>query len=601
MKIHGLMMAASLVALAATGCTNKMAGQEPDLYVELPEPVDEVPTPTPIAADPMSIDTSTAWGAYLSDFLDSYFPVNPDFAIYQGRHEFDGQLPDWSPAGLKLAVDQRKQAIEAAEALDDADLSDNDKYERSYLIHVLQGELFWLTEADWPHKNPDYYTGALDPNVYIARPYADAETRMKAFIKYAKNVPAAAKQIEANLKLPLPETYLKYGQAGFGGFAEYYSGDAKAAFADVKDEALQAEFDAATAEAAAAMQHLADHIGSVPATKDGYALGAEKFSDMVRLTEAVDVPLAELKAIGEADLKRNQDALKEACTAYAPGLSLGDCMAKMGANKPEVGPVEEAREQLPELRAFIEANNIVTIPGTEQALVEESPPYNRQNSAYIDIPGPYEKGLPSVYYISPPDPAWDEETRNAYVPGKEDLLFTSVHEVWPGHFLNFLHSNRSESVLGKLFVGYAFAEGWAHYAEEMMYDAGLHDGDAETHVGQLSNALLRDCRYLSAIGLHAEGMTVEESYNLFRNECYQDPGNATQQAARGTYDPAYLNYTMGKLIIRKLREDWTAKHFPDDPRAGWQAFHDEFLSYGGPPIPLVRKEMMEEPEVKAVF
>jgi uncharacterized protein (DUF885 family) len=276
-------------------------------------------------------------------------------------------------------------------------------------------------------------------------------------------------------------------------------------------------------------------------------------------------------------------------------------MEKMGANKPEVGPVEEAREQLPELRAFIEAHDIVTIPGTEQAEVEESPPYNRQNSAYIDLPGPYDLGLPSVYYISPPDPTWDEATRNAYVPGKMDLLFTSVHEVWPGHFLNFLHSNRAESVFGKLWVGYAFAEGWAHYTEEMMYDAGLHDGDPETHVGQLSNALLRDCRYLSAIGLHAEGMTVEQSYDLFRNECYQDAGNATQQAARGTYDPAYLNYTMGKLMIRKLRDDWTAKHFPEDPRSGWKAFHDEFLSYGGPPIPLVRQQMMEEDAPKAVF
>jgi hypothetical protein len=602
MKIQGLMAAVSLAALAATGCTTEQAYQDPGLLVELPPAPAETPAPPPeVAADPMAIDTSTEWGAFLSDFLDSYFPINPNFAIYQGRHEFDGRLPDWSPSGLKLAADQRKQAIEAAEALDDAALSDTDTYERSYLIHVLQGELFWLEEADFPHRNPDFYVGALDPNVYIARPYADAETRMKAFITYAKNVPAAAAQIEANLKLPLPETYLKYGQAAFGGFADYYSGDAKAAFAEVTDEALQAEFDAAAAAATTAMQHLSDHIGSVPATQDGFALGAEKFSDMARLTEAVDVPLAELKAIGQADLKRNQDALTSACTVYAPGLSLGDCMKKMGANKPAVGPVEEAREQLPELRAFIVENDIVTIPGTEQALVEESPPYNRQNSAYIDIPGPYETGLPSVYYISPPDPSWDEATRAAYIPGKMDLLGTSVHEVWPGHFLNFLHSNRSESVLGKLFVGYAFAEGWAHYTEEMMYDAGLHDGDPETHVGQLSNALLRDCRYLSAIGLHAEGMTVEESYDLFRNECYQDAGNALQQAARGTYDPAYLNYTMGKLMIRKLRDDWTAKHFPDDPRSGWKAFHDEFLSYGGPPIPLVRQQMMEEAEAKAVF
>jgi hypothetical protein len=600
MKIRGLMMAASLVALTATGCTSVATDSEAGFIPVVAETPPPLPEAAPVA-DPMAIDASTEWGAFLSGFLDSYFPVNPDFAIYQGRHEFDGQLPDWSPSGLKLAADQRTQAIEAAKALDADALSDSDKYERTYLIHVLQGELFWLTEADWPHRNPDFYVGALDPNVYIARPYADAETRMKAFIKYAKAVPAAAAQIEANLELPLPETYLKYGQAGFSGFADYYSGDAKAAFAEVKDEALQAEFDAAAADAAVAMQHLSDHIGSVPATPDGFALGAEKFSDMVRLTEAVDIPLADLKAIGEADLKRNQAALAEACSAYAPDLSLGDCMIKMGANKPEVGPVEEAREQLPELRAFLVDNDIVSIPGTEQAQVEESPPYNRQNSAYIDIPGPYETGLPSVYYISPPDPAWDEETRNAYVPGKEDLLFTSVHEVWPGHFLNFLHSNRADSVLGKLFVGYAFAEGWAHYSEEMMYDAGLHDGDPETHIGQLSNALLRDCRYLSAIGLHAEGMTVEESYDLFRNECYQDAGNATQQAARGTYDPAYLNYTMGKLMIRKLRNDWTAKHFPDDPRSGWKAFHDEFLSYGGPPIPLVRQQMMEEDTVKAVF
>ena len=224
------------------------------------------------------------------------------------------------------------------------------------------------------------------------------------------------------------------------------------------------------------------------------------------------------------------------------------------------------------------------------------PPYNRQNSAYIDIPGPYETGLPSVYYISPPDPSWDAATRDAYVPGVKDLLFTSVHEVWPGHFLNFLHANRSDSIFGQLFVGYAFAEGWAHYSEEMMYDAGLNDFDSETHIGQLSNALLRDCRYLSAIRLHTGRMTVQQSYDLFRNECFQDEGNARQQAARGTYDPQYLNYTMGKLMIRKLREDWTK-----GDRSKWKAFHDEFLSYGGPPIPMVRAAMLNEATAKAAF
>ncbi len=549
-------------------------------------------------AAPIEVEQSSEWDVFLAAFLDDYFAINPTFAVYQGRHEFDGQLPDWSERGLKKQIDSRKKAIAGARAIDASQLTEAQQYERDYLISVLQGGLFWIEQVDWPHKNPAYYLNMLDPNVYIARPYASAEIRMRAFIAYANNIPAAANHIKANLQLPLPKSYLKLATAGFSGYATYYPGDAKAAFASVNDEGLQSQFDTASDAAAAAMQNLSDHLSSVPATIDGFSMGADNFSGMISKTEGVNISLDELEAIGRADLKRNQDALAEACSRFAPNKSVVDCMAKMAANKPLNGPVQEARDQLPPLRAFLVEKDLVSIPGTETALVEESPPYNRQNSAYIDIPGPYEIGLPSVYYISPPDPTWDAETRAAYIPGKMDLLGTSIHEIWPGHFLNFLHSNRAESLFGKLFVGYAFAEGWAHYSEEMMVEAGLHDGDAETRIGQLTNALLRNCRFISAIGLHARGMTVEQSYDMFREECYQDVGNATQQAARGTYDPAYLNYTMGKLMIRKLREDWTATR---GGRDAWKAFHDEFLSYGGPPIPMVRKVMMKEGEAKAVF
>jgi uncharacterized protein (DUF885 family) len=169
--------------------------------------------------------------------------------------------------------------------------------------------------------------------------------------------------------------------------------------------------------------------------------------------------------------------------------------------------------------------------------------------------------------------------------------------VWPGHFLNFLHANRSQNQFGRVFVGYAYAEGWAHYAEEMMWDAGLGNGSPEIHVGQISNALRRDCRFLSAILMHTGRMTEDQSREMFVNECYQDEGNARQQAARGTYDPAYLNYTLGKLLIRRLREDWSASR---GGRQGWHDVHDEFLSYGGPPIPLVRQQMMGG-EAEAVF
>ena len=553
----------------------------------------------PVTSDSELALPTSDWPAFRNGFIEGWFKLDPANAVYQGRHDFDGGLGDWTEAGLKRQADFLRASIIKAAAFDAGKLSKQDAFERDYLVKVAEGKLFWLTNADQPHTNPAWYIGAgLDPNVYIARNYADAPTRMRAMIKFLRQIPGAAANIRANLKTPMPLSFIDYGVAGFNGFADYYTGDAKKAFASVQSPVLQDEFDHVAREAAKSMHDLAGYLDGQRATAtQDFALGAEKFSRMVKMTEGVDIPLDQLEAAGKADLKRNQDALNQACAKFAPGATIPECMAKMNANKPEGGPVAEARRQIPELKAFVIAKDIVSIPDAEQALVEESPPYNRQNSAYIDPPGPFEKGIPSVYYISPPDPTWTKAVQDAFVPGKMDLLFTSVHEVMPGHFLQFRHANKSPSLFGRLFVGYAYAEGWAHYAEEMMWDAGLNNGDPETHVGQLSNALLRNCRYLSAIGLHARGMTQDQSYRMFRDECYQDEGNAKQQAARGTYDPAYLNYTMGKLMIRKLRDDWTATH---GGRKGWKAFHDQFLSYGGPPIPLVRKAMMGG-DGKAVF
>ena len=565
-----LLGAAAVVALAACSPSSNTASGNAAVVVPLP---------------------TGDWAKFRDTFIADWFVLDPANAVYQGKHEFDGKLADWSPAGLKAQGDFLRDAIAGAKGFDASKLSKDDAFERDYLVNVAQGKLFWLEDADQPHTNPAWYiSGGLDPNVYVARNYADAPTRMKALIAFYKQVPAAAANIRANLRVPMPLSFVKVAVAAFNGFADYYTGDAKAAFASVKDPALQKQFDDAAAPAAKAMHDLASWLDGQQATAtQGFALGADKFSRMVKQTEGVDVSLDTLEAAGRVDLARNQAALKGACATFDPGATILACTQKMGAHKAEGGPVAAARKMIPELRAFVVKNDLVSIPGTEQALVEESPPYNRSNSAYIDPPGPFDKGVPSVYYIAPPDPSWSKEKQDAFVPGYGNLLFTSVHEVMPGHFVQFLHANRSPSKFGSLFVGYAFAEGWAHYAEEMMWEAGLGNGDAETHVGQLSEALLRDCRYLSAIGLHTRGMTLAQSKQMFMDECYQDEGTADQQAARGTYDPAYLNYTMGKLMIRKLRADWTAQH---GGRQGWKAFHDAFLSYGGPPIPLVRKAML---------
>lgn len=572
-------LTAAFVALALAGCS-KPGGNamQPD--------IDTLPR--------------SSWPMFRDAFIAGLFKLDPAYAVYQGKHEYDGQLPDWSAAGLKKQSDFLRDVLAEAQSFDETKLSREDRFERRYLMKVAEGRLFWLDDADQPHHNPQYYVGGgLDPNVYIARPYADKAKRMQVMIRFFGNIPAAAAHIRANLKTPMPLSFVDFGVAAFKGFADFYAKDAREAFADVKDPALQAQFAAASDKASKAMRDLAGWVEAQrPAATQDFALGADRFARMLRATEGVDVPLDVLEEIGKHDLLANHNALFEACKHYAPGRTVPECIAKMSANKPADGPVAEAQRQIPMLRKFVVDHDLVTIPGTEEALAKESPPYNRQNSAYIDPPGPFDKGIPSVYYISPPDPAWPKAVQEAFVPGKADLLFTTVHEVMPGHFVQFLHSNRSPSPIGRIFVGYAFAEGWAHYAEEMMWDAGLNDGDPETHIGQLSNALLRDCRFLSAIGLHTWGMTQQQSQELFRKQCFQDEGNARQQAARGTYDPAYLNYTLGKLMIRRLRDDWILHR---GGRKAWKSFHDAFLSYGGPPIPLIRQEMLGEATAQAEF
>ncbi len=539
-------------------------------------------------------NTATAnnqWDKYVEGFLNDYLAANPTFAVYQGKHEFDGKLPDWSEDGLKREIARLHSERDRAAAFKDEQLDERQRFERDYLIAQIDKDLFWREIADQPHTNPYFYSDAIDPDVYVSREYAPLETRIKSYTTYARNVPNALNQIKANLRLPMPRTLVKIGRTTIGGLADFYAKDVPTVFASVKDEQSQEDFKQANDAAIQAVKDFDSWLAQQePNATDNFALGADKFRLMLRQTEGVDIDLIRLEEIGRQDLERNTNALKQECGKFAPNQTLQECMAKASANKAAgANVVEAATNQLTDIRKFVQDKDIVSMPGTEQAQVKQAPPYKAWNFAYINIPGPYENNLPSVYYVSPPNPTWAKEKQDAYIPGKGGLLFTSVHEVYPGHFVQFLHANRSKSKFGQVFVGYAFAEGWAHYTEEMMYDAGLGANDPEMHIGQIVEALYRDVRFLSAIGMHTKGMSVEDSKRMFIEQGFQDEGSAEQQAERGTFDPAYLNYTMGKLMIRKLREDWTASR---GGRSGWKQFHDAFLQYGGPPIPLVRKAMM---------
>ena len=549
----------------------------------------KAPPPAPAAR-------SETWPEFAQRFIEESFRADPYFGVQSGRHEFDGQMPDWSPTALAGEVARLKRARAQAAAFPAQALDEDERFEREYLYSVIDTELFARERARRPYTNPAWYLGYLDPDVYLNRPYAPLAQRLRGYLGFARAIPHLTAEMRANLRTPLPTSFISYASDSVGGFADFFRHDVAAVFSAVPDRDLQAQLAAADEAAARAMDELKGWLEAQRATgTQDFALGTPLLLEMLRATERVDLPFEQLQAIGRADLARNTQALQEACARYLPHGTLAACVSHMQAHKPGGGAVEGARAQLAQLRAFVIEHRVVSVPSEQQAQVAEAPPYNRSNFAYINTPGPYEHTEASTYFIAPPDPRWTPKERAEYIPGRASLLYTSVHEVWPGHFLQYLHSNRSASKLEALWWSYAFGEGWAHYGEELMWEEGLGDGDAEQHVGQLVNALERNVRFLSALGMHGGTMSVSQSEQMFRTQAFLDPGDARQQAERGTYDPEYLKYTLGKLMIRKMREDWMRQHpvAPGtDPRTGWQAFHDALLAHGSPPLPLLRARLL---------
>jgi uncharacterized protein (DUF885 family) len=323
---------------------------------------------------------------------------------------------------------------------------------------------------------------------------------------------------------------------------------------------------------------------------DDFRLGANNLVEMLRANEGLTVDIPTLQRLATADLERNRAAIAAAAAAIDPQHDVATVIAEVSADKPAADQVlAEASSQLATLRQFLVDKQIVSLPRPDVVELRESPTFMRGNFAAFSGIGPFEKKpLPSYYYIAPPDPTWPPEQQRAYVMSRPDLLFTSAHEVYPGHFIQGMHERASGSRVLQTFETYTASEGWAHYTEEMMWDAGLGNNDPKVHIGELKNALLRDVRFLVALGYHAGTMTVDEATKLFIAQAFADPKTATQQAMRGTVDPMFLGYTLGKLAIMELRADWQKAN----PGKSLREFHDEFLSYGEAPLSVTRRLML---------
>jgi hypothetical protein len=533
-----------------------------------------------------------SWDAFVDDFKGEFYAYNPAVAVRNGLHEFDGQVTDRSAAAEEAYITWLRSKAQQAGQF--TGLTAQQTLYQQHLLVVIDTELFALTVLKISQSSSGGY--GLDPDLYLSRDYAPLQQRMVAYIRHVQSVPRVMQTVRERSVVPMPATHAMLWQSYSKGLAEFVTSVPAVLFAPVDDATLQQEMAAANAAAEKALLDFAEWLASQE-TNTAFALGKGNYARMLWMRERIDTPLARLKQVAEADLQRNLAALAAACAAYAPDLNERDCITDVEQRKPPEGAVAGAQRQLTGLRQFVLDNNIVSIPSEELALVAEAPPHKRANFAYIDVPGPYEKSVPAVYYIAPPDPSWSEQAQLAYIPGEATLLGVSVHEVWPGHFLQGLHANLSDNPVSELQWSYAFGEGWAHYTEELMVQQGLGEGSPDVKIGQLVKALMRNVRFLSSLGLHTEGMTVAESEQLFIDKGFQDPGNARQQAVRGTADPGYLFYTVGKLMIMKLRDDWLAV----SETRNLNQFHDQFLSYGDLPIRLIRSQMLGDADDGQLF
>ncbi len=552
------------------------------------------PSPSPVApVEPAGGDTGAdeAFAATADRLYWAHFEFRPHAAIQLGYHQYDGKVPDRSAAAIAAEIDRLAAARAELEAIDPAALSPAHRLDREVLLAEIRKELFDLRERRRPQRDPIYYLlfdFSLSP--YVDREYAPLEQRATALLAACRSAPRYYAQMRENLEASLPRPGVQVGVMMTAGTTKLVDGVVRAHMAALPAGDLKSNVDACLDDLVVSLGELrADLAARMPQATDDFALGEDLFLRMLAETQGIDADLATLERIGRADLERNRAAIEAAAKAIDPTRPAREVIAAAAADKPD-DVIAEATAQVAAMRAFVIDKGIASVPGSDAAEVRPSPPHKRGNMASLSSAGPFEtEALPSFYYISPPNPEWPEAEQRAYLPSVADLLFLSIHEVWPGHFLQGRHIGAYGSRILQSFETYSTSEGWAHYVEEMMWDAGVGDGDPRVHIGQLKNALLRNVRYMAAIGMHCRGMTVDEAAAMFQEQAFADPATARQQAMRGTLDPMYLSYTLGKLAIQKLHRDWRAAQ---GDAYSIKAFHDAFLRRGEAPLGVIRRDML---------
>jgi len=549
--------------------------------------------------------------AVAEEYIKTYLAAHPLQGTALGLHEYDGKISDYSRLALDAELSRLRRFDDRLGKFDLTKLSPRQSIDLRILQTAVKRDLFEMQEMSTFERNPMVYARAADVNVYIKRNFAPLEDRVRSLVAIESQIPNILIAARTNLNEKLPKPFVELAIQIARGSADFLKKDLVAAVSGVKDEQLRAAFQEANRKAANALNDYAAWLEreKLPKATLDFALGEEKFKRFLAQTELVDLSPQKILEIGMAQLKAEQDAFGEAAKKIDPNKSPIEVFKQIQSEHPTPDKlIPDVGKDLDKIRKYVLSHHLVGIPSEIRAKVKETPQYLRATSfASMDTPGPFEKrATEAYYYVTPTENNWPEKQKEEWLTAFNYYTsdITSIHEAYPGHYVQFLHLNASPaSKVEKIFGSYAFIEGWAHYCEKMMLDEGYggptssspSEDDvkraAKYRMAQADEALLRLCRLCVSIKMHTQNMSLDEATKFFRDNCYYEEKPARQEAMRGTFDPGYLNYTLGKLQILKLRDDYKAQEGDD---FSLQKFHNELLNHGMPPIRLLREIMLKD-------
>jgi len=549
--------------------------------------------------------------AVAEEYIKGYLGAHPLEGTALGLHEYDGKITDYSRLALDAELSRLRRFDDRLAKFDPGKLSPRQSVDLRILQAAVKKDLFEMQDMSVFERNPMVYARAADVNVYIKRNFAPLEDRVRSLVAIESQIPNILIAARTNLNAVVPKPYVELAIQIAKGSAEFLKKDLVAAIGNLKDEQLRGAFHEANRKGANALNDYAAWLEreKLPKASMDFALGEEKFGRFLAQTELVDLPPQKILEIGLEQLKAEQAAFAEAAKKIDPNKSPIEVFKQIQSEHPTPqNLIADVAKDLDKIRKYVVSQHLVSVPSEVRAKVKETPQYLRSTSfASMDTPGPFEKRANEVYYyVTPAENDWPEKQKEEWLTAfnyyTSDVV--SIHEAYPGHYVQLLHLNTSPAnKVEKIFASYAFVEGWAHYCEKMMLDEGYGSSTNSTpseddvkraakyRMAQADEALLRLCRLCVSIKMHTQKMSLDEATKFFQENCYYEEKPARQEAMRGTFDPGFLNYTLGKLQILKLRDDYKAQQGDD---FSLQKFHNELLNHGMPQIRLLREIMLKD-------